>query len=74
MSLSNQTFGFSFLWTEYLNAGNKVLFIDDFLANGNASKGIIDLVNRIDQCRRHNSIVSLLDTFICRAQNLLSIL
>lgn len=27
----------------FLNANDKVLFIDDFLANGNASNGIIDL-------------------------------
>lgn len=26
--------------------GDKVLFIDDFLANGNAAKGVIDLVNK----------------------------
>ena len=31
---------------EYLHPGDKVLFIDDFLANGNAAKGIIDLVNQ----------------------------
>ena len=31
---------------EYLTAEDKVLFIDDFLANGNASKGIIDLCNQ----------------------------
>ena len=31
---------------EYLRKGDKVLFIDDFLANGNAAKGIIDLVNQ----------------------------
>ena len=29
---------------DYLCPGDKVLFIDDFLANGNAAKGIIDLV------------------------------
>ena len=28
---------------EYLNANDHVLFIDDFLAYGNAGKGIIDL-------------------------------
>lgn len=28
---------------DYLGAGDKVLFIDDFLANGNAAKGILDL-------------------------------
>lgn len=28
---------------EYLTPNDKVLFIDDFLANGNAAKGIIDL-------------------------------
>lgn len=31
---------------EYLQPGDKVLFIDDFLANGNAAKGIIDLVEQ----------------------------
>lgn len=31
---------------DYLHKGDKVLFIDDFLANGNAAKGIIDLVNK----------------------------
>lgn len=31
---------------EYLHEGDKVLFIDDFLANGNAAKGIIDLVRQ----------------------------
>ena len=31
---------------EYLTAEDKVLFIDDFLANGNAAKGIIDLCNQ----------------------------
>ena len=31
---------------DYLQAGDKVLFIDDFLANGNAGKGIIALVNQ----------------------------
>lgn len=31
---------------DYLQAGDKVLFIDDFLANGNAGKGIIDLVEQ----------------------------
>ena len=31
---------------EYLQPGDRVLFIDDFLANGNAAKGIIDLVNQ----------------------------
>ena len=29
-----------------MEKGNKVLFIDDFLANGNAAKGIIDLVEQ----------------------------
>lgn len=28
---------------DFLHPGDKVLFIDDFLANGNAAKGIIDL-------------------------------
>ena len=31
---------------DYLQTGDKVLFIDDFLANGNAGKGIIDLVEQ----------------------------
>lgn len=32
--------------SDYLGSGDKVLFIDDFLANGNAAKGIIDLVQQ----------------------------
>ena len=31
---------------DYLAPGDKVLFIDDFLANGNAAKGVIDLVQQ----------------------------
>ncbi len=31
---------------DYLGEGDKVLFIDDFLANGHAAKGIIDLCNQ----------------------------
>ena len=31
---------------DFLQADDKVLFIDDFLANGNAGKGIIDLVEQ----------------------------
>ena len=31
---------------EFLQPGDKVLFIDDFLANGNAAKGMIDLVQQ----------------------------
>ena len=31
---------------EFLKKGDKVLFIDDFLANGNAAKGIIDLTEQ----------------------------
>lgn len=31
---------------DYLNEGDRVLFIDDFLANGNAARGIIDLINQ----------------------------
>ena len=31
---------------DFLCKGDKVLFIDDFLANGNAAKGVIDLVNQ----------------------------
>ncbi len=31
---------------EYLKPEDKILFIDDFLANGNAAKGILDLVNQ----------------------------
>lgn len=32
--------------SDYLTANDNVLFIDDFLANGNAAKGIIDLVRQ----------------------------
>lgn len=35
-----------FVNKDYLCKGDKVLFIDDFLANGNAAKGIIDLVSQ----------------------------
>ena len=31
---------------DYLQEGDKVLFIDDFLANGHAAMGIIDLINQ----------------------------
>ena len=31
---------------DFLQPGDKVLFIDDFMACGNAAKGIIDLVNK----------------------------
>ena len=31
---------------DYLNENDRVLFIDDFLANGNAALGIIDLINQ----------------------------
>ena len=31
---------------EFLGPGDKVLLIDDFLANGNAAKGILDLVRQ----------------------------
>ena len=31
---------------DFLCPGDKVLFIDDFLANGNAAKGMMDLVNQ----------------------------
>ena len=31
---------------DYLRPGDNVLFIDDFLANGNAAKGILDLVQQ----------------------------
>ena len=31
---------------DYLGKDDRVLFIDDFLANGNAALGIIDLVNK----------------------------
>ena len=33
---------------DFLCPGDQVLFIDDFLANGNAGKGIIDLVKQAD--------------------------
>lgn len=31
---------------DYLSEGDRVLFIDDFLANGHAAKGIVDLLNQ----------------------------
>ena len=31
---------------DYLSSDDKVLFVDDFLANGNAGKGVIDLVQQ----------------------------
>ena len=31
---------------DYLSEGDRVLFIDDFLANGHAAKGIMDLLNQ----------------------------
>ena len=31
---------------EYIHKGDKILFIDDFLANGNAAMGIADLVSQ----------------------------
>lgn len=34
------------VYKDYLHEGDKVLFIDDFLANGNAAKGIIELVEK----------------------------
>ena len=34
-----------FISHDFLKEGDKVLFIEDFLAYGNAAKGIIDLVN-----------------------------
>ena len=33
---------------EYLGKGDRVLFIDDFLANGNAAKGIIELAKQAE--------------------------
>ena len=41
----NQTYSIC-ISKEYLKPGEKVLFIDDFLANGNAGKAIIDLVQQ----------------------------
>ncbi len=32
--------------SDFLNEGDKVLFIDDFLANGNAAKGAMELVKK----------------------------
>lgn len=31
---------------EFLNANDRVLFIDDFLANGNAALGVLDLIEQ----------------------------
>jgi xanthine phosphoribosyltransferase len=33
---------------KFLSKGDKVLIIDDFLANGNAAKGLIDIVTQAD--------------------------
>lgn len=33
---------------DYLNKGDRILFIDDFLANGNAAKGICDLIQQAE--------------------------
>ena len=33
---------------DYLNKGDRILFIDDFLANGNAAKGICDLIRQAE--------------------------
>ena len=33
---------------EYLSKGDRILFIDDFLANGNAAKGIIDILKQAE--------------------------
>ena len=33
---------------DFLKKGDRVLFIDDFLANGNAAKGIMDLVQQAE--------------------------
>ena len=33
---------------DYLSKDDRVLFIDDFLANGNAAKGIIELIHQAD--------------------------
>lgn len=33
--------------SEYLGKGDRILFIDDFLANGNAARGIIDLAKQV---------------------------
>ena len=41
----NQTYSIC-ISKDYLKPGEKVLFIDDFFANGNAGKGIIDLVEQ----------------------------
>jgi xanthine phosphoribosyltransferase len=32
--------------SDYLSEEDRVLFVDDFLANGNAAKGVIDLINQ----------------------------
>jgi xanthine phosphoribosyltransferase len=34
--------------SEYLGQGDRILFIDDFLANGNAAKGIIELAKQAE--------------------------
>jgi xanthine phosphoribosyltransferase len=32
--------------SEYLGKGDRILFIDDFLANGNAAKGVVELIEQ----------------------------
>ena len=53
--LSTQVFSFTknktydvCLSKDFLQKGDKVLFIDDFLANGQAAKGIIDLITQAE--------------------------
>ena len=54
---------------DFLSKGDRVLFIDDFLANGNAAKGIIDLVekdrgrtirNGIHHRKRHSNMAEII--------------
>lgn len=45
-SFTHKTENFIMVSKEYLNEGDKVLIVDDFLANGNACLGLIDIVKQ----------------------------
>ena len=45
-SFTHKTENLIMVSKEYLNAGDKVLIVDDFLAGGNACVGLIDLVKQ----------------------------
>ena len=45
-SFTHKTENFIMVSKEYLNENDKVLIVDDFLANGNACLGLIDIVKQ----------------------------